>query len=118
MLKLPLALAALLLASSASSATTCDAIRTQIDSTIRAAGVQHYTLTTIDAGAKADGKVVGSCDLGTKKIVYLQNDGPVRSSTSGSSSDTRPAPAKPGKEVILTECKDGYVSTGSGCKKK
>ena len=33
-------------------------------------GVKEFTLTVVDADAKEDGKVVGTCDGGTKKIVY------------------------------------------------
>lgn len=62
MLKLPLTCAALLLASSVCGASTCEAIRAQIDSKIHAAGVRHHTLTTIDAAAKADRRVVGLPD--------------------------------------------------------
>ena len=117
MLKSPLAFVALLLASSASSAATCQAISAQIDAKIRAADVQHYALTTMDMGAEAAGKVVGSCDLGNKKIMYLQSsDGPAHATAPGASSGTPKAPASPG--AILTECKDGYVFTGGTCKKK
>jgi len=94
MLRLLFACAALLLASSAVGANTCETIRSQIDAKIRAAGVAHYTLTTIDTDAKANGKVVGTCDQGKKKIVYL-----------------------PSNEAMLTECKDGSVSVGGECKK-
>jgi hypothetical protein len=118
MLKPSLAFVALLLAGSASSAATCESISAQIDAKIRAAGVQHYTLTTMDAGAKANGKVVGSCDLGTKKIVYALGDVPAHTPAVGSSSGAPSAPAGPGQEVILTECKDGYVVSGGNCKKK
>ncbi len=119
MLKPSLAFVALLLAGSAGSAATCESISAQIDAKIRAAGVQHYTLTTIDADAKANGKVVGSCDLGTKKIVYALDDVPARTPAPGASSGRTPAPAKSGKEIMLTECKDGYVvSAGGDCKKK
>ena len=117
MLKLPLIFAALLLVGSASSATTCEALRAQIDTKIRAAGVQNFTLSVMDAGANTDGKVVGNCDLGTRKIVYLKSDAaPVDTSTAGSSSAAPHAPAPP--DAMLTECKEGYVSTGGDCRKK
>ena len=117
MLKSPLAFVALLLASSASGAATCAAISARIDAKIRAAGVQHYTLTTMDMGAEAAGKVVGSCDLGTKKIIYLQSsDAPGHAPAAGASSGAPEAPARPG--AVLTECRDGYVFTGGTCRKK
>ncbi|HXE22325.1 MAG TPA: DUF1161 domain-containing protein [Rhodoferax sp.] len=113
MLKPALAFAVLLLASSAGGATTCDAIRTQIDAKIRAAGVQHYTLATVDAGANAEGEVVGTCDLGTRKIMYLKGNGaPGQSAAAG-------APQAPADhDGMVTECKNGYVLTGGNCRKK
>lgn len=93
--------AVLLLVAPAIRAETCDAIKAQIETKLRAAGVSRYTLSAVDAGAKVDGKVVGTCDLGTKKIVYAQPD----------------AAQKPANEPILTECKDGSVSIGGDCKK-
>jgi len=117
MVRLILACGALVLATSATRASSCETIRSQIDAKIRAAGVAHYTLTTIDAGAVANGKVVGTCDQGKKKIVYLQGKPPLGSSTDGSSSGRRPDAARSGKEAILTECKDGSVSVGGECKK-
>lgn len=117
MLKPALAFAVLLLASSAGGATTCEAIRAQIDAKIHAAGVQHYTLATVDAGAKAEGQVVGTCDLGTRTIMYLKGDGaPAQSAGAGSSSGSLQAPAD--HDAILTECKNGYVLTDGNCRKK
>jgi len=117
LMRLTLACAALVLASTATRASSCETIRSQIDAKIRAAGVAHYTLTTIDSDAAAKGKVVGTCDQGKSKIVYLQSKPPIDASTDGSSSSRRPDPARPSKEAILTECKDGSVSVGGECKK-
>jgi hypothetical protein len=91
----------LALAGPAGAAETCEAIQARIDAKIRASGVRAFSLRTVDADAKVGGKVVGSCDLGTKKIVYAQAG----------------APAKPDKEAIITECKDGTVSVGGDCRK-
>ncbi len=98
---LALSAALLGLTAPAGAAETCEAIQARIDAKIRASGVQAFTLRTVDAAAKIEGKVVGSCDLGTKKIVYAQGG---------------PAP-RPGKDAILTECKDGTVSLGGDCRK-
>ncbi|NER61035.1 DUF1161 domain-containing protein, partial [Pseudomonas sp. MAFF212428] len=35
-----------------------------------AKGVSGYSLEIVDKGAATDGKVVGSCEGGTKEIVY------------------------------------------------
>lgn len=91
----------LALAAAAGAAETCEAIQARIEAKIRASGVRAFTLRTVDAAAKVDGKVVGSCDLGTKKIVYAQAG----------------APARPDKDTIITECRDGTVSVGGDCRK-
>jgi hypothetical protein len=111
MLRLHLTFVALLLGSAASYANNnCEPIRTQIDARVRASGVTDFVLSVVEADARVIGKVVGSCDLGTKKIVYNQP------SPSSSSSSARPK-AKPTEEPILTECKDGSVTVGGDCKK-
>lgn len=103
----PFAAAALALAASAGAAgdSNCDAIRAGIDAKIRASGVSTFSLSIVPAQAAAAGKVVGSCDLGTKKIVY------VAAAASGA------APARARDDRILTECKDGSVSLGGDCRK-
>ncbi len=104
MLRLILTTTAVLLASPASRADNCDAIRAQIEAKIRASGVAAFTLSTVEAGAAVAGKVVGTCGLGTKKIVYAPSAVPA-------------APKRgPRDEPILTECKDGSVSLGGECK--
>ncbi|EJL78110.1 Protein of unknown function (DUF1161) [Variovorax sp. CF313] len=104
---LPAALA--LLAGAAHGAEDCEALRTGIESKIAAAGVARFTVTVVDANASANGQVVGSCELGTKKIVYLKDAGPA----SGAGSAPAPRPGEP----MLTECKDGTVSVGGDCRK-
>ncbi len=98
----------------AGAAQSCDELRERIDAKVRASGATHYTVTTLDADATvgASAKVVGSCELGTKKIVYTRGEvGAVAAA---------PAPkvtARPRGEPLLTECKDGSVSVGGDCKK-
>lgn len=118
---------------SASAAGSCDALRSQIEAKIAASGVANFTVTTVDAAAAAltRGKVVGSCEMGAKSIVYQQLEAPAVSATaataataatSGSGSATAGTGGTPAavprakKDVILTECKDGSVSVGGDCK--
>ena len=61
--------AVLMLASSPAFAKSCDELKAEIDAKIKAKGVTSYTLDVVSGDAK-DGKVVGSCEGGTKKIVY------------------------------------------------
>ena len=48
----------------------CEELKGEIDAKIRKNGVETFTLDILDKDAQADGKVVGTCDGGTKKIVY------------------------------------------------
>ena len=48
----------------------CDELKGEIEAKIKKNGVDMFTLDIVDKDAQADGKVVGSCDGGTKKIVY------------------------------------------------
>ncbi len=48
----------------------CNELKDEIDAKIKTNGVPVYTLTIVDKDAPEDGKVVGTCDGGTKKIVY------------------------------------------------
>jgi hypothetical protein len=110
-MKLWLLPAALALAGAAHSAENCETLRAQIESKISAAGVTRFAVLTVDANAPAAGQVVGSCELGSKKIVYQREGG---SAPPGAG----PAPARSPEDAdILTECKDGTVSVGGDCKK-
>lgn len=64
-----------LLATLASSAVfaqpkDCDELKAEIDAKISANGVGSFTTTIVDRDAVEDGQVVGTCDNGTRKIVY------------------------------------------------
>jgi len=48
----------------------CEELKGEIDAKIKKNGVAKFTLDIVDANAQADGKVVGTCDGGGKKIVY------------------------------------------------
>ena len=48
----------------------CNELKSEIDAKIKANGVQTYTLEIVPKDQEADGKVVGTCDGGAKKIVY------------------------------------------------
>lgn len=107
---LPTALALAGAAHAAHGAESCDALRTLIESKIAAAGVARFTVTVVDANASARGQVVGSCELGSRKIVYEKDAGPDRGTAPA-------APAAASGAPILTECRDGTVSAGGDCKK-
>ena len=49
----------------------CDELKAEIEAKIKKNGVEKFSLDVVDMNAEAnDGKVVGTCDGGTKKIVY------------------------------------------------
>jgi hypothetical protein len=48
----------------------CDELKGEIEAKIKKNGVDKFTLDIVEKDAQADGKVVGTCDGGTKKIVY------------------------------------------------
>jgi len=48
----------------------CAELKGEIEAKIKKNGVEKFTLDIVEASAQADGKVVGTCDGGAKKIVY------------------------------------------------
>ncbi len=96
----------------AGAAQSCEQLLERIDAKVRASGATHYTLTTVDADAAvgAAAKVVGSCELGTRKIVYARGEEGTAAAAIAA------APARPRGEPLLTECRDGSVSVGGDCK--
>jgi hypothetical protein len=62
---------AMLIASPAfAQVKSCDELKSEIEAKIKNNGVKDFTLTIVDKDQAEDGKVVGTCDGGTKKIVY------------------------------------------------
>lgn len=96
----------------------CEALREQIETRIRASGVASFTLAVVEVDAAADGKVVGSCDRGSRKIVYTRSAGaasvPMSAPASAPRAASASAPARRDTPV-LTECKDGTVRYGGDC---
>jgi len=58
----------------------CEELKAEIAKKLDAKNVAGYSLEIVDKGKEGEGKVVGTCDGGTKSIVY---------------SKTAPAPAQP-----------------------
>lgn len=48
----------------------CGELKGEIEAKIKKNGVEKFTLDVLEADAQSDGKVVGTCDGGSKKIVY------------------------------------------------
>lgn len=64
----------------------CEKLKAEIDGKLQAKGIKSYTLEIVasdsaanpsteasDTSASSKGKVVGTCDGGTKKIIYTRN---------------------------------------------
>lgn len=51
----------------------CEELKAEIEAKIRKNGVEKFTLEVLDRDAQAEGKVVGTCDGQTKKIVYRRD---------------------------------------------
>jgi len=49
---------------------SCEELKAEIAAKLDAKGVAGYSLDIVDKGAAAGGKVVGTCEKGTKEIVY------------------------------------------------
>ena len=71
MKRILLAVGLLSMASSVMAAgMSCDDLKASIDTKIKAKGASGYSLEVVGKGTAADGKVVGTCEGGTKDIVY------------------------------------------------
>jgi hypothetical protein len=73
MKKLLLAIALSSVSVTGFAAKNCDELKSEIDAKIKANGVTAFTLDVVDASATADGKVVGTCEGGAKKIIYKKS---------------------------------------------
>lgn len=54
------------------AAKPCEELKTEIASRLDAKGIKGYTLDVVANDQVGDRKVVGSCEGGTKKIVYTK----------------------------------------------
>ena len=48
----------------------CGELKGEIEGKIKKNGVEKFSLDVVEKDAQSDGKVVGTCDGQTKKIVY------------------------------------------------
>lgn len=51
----------------------CADLQAQIDAKLQAKGVKSYSLEAVAKGSGGDKQVVGSCEAGSKEIVYKRN---------------------------------------------
>ncbi|MBI3284444.1 MAG: DUF1161 domain-containing protein [Burkholderiales bacterium] len=67
-------------ASARAAVTPCEAIKDKIAKKLEGKGVSGYTLETIAPDAETRHRVVGSCEGGSKKLIYKKNH-PAKKST-------------------------------------
>ena len=91
----------------------CEQLRSEVVRRYEAGGIVSPDVQLLPSSAATSGKVVGSCELGSRKLVYLGGKGTVSpaSAPAGAKASGAGAP-------VLTECKDGTVSIGGSCKGK
>ena len=53
----------------------CEELKAEIETKLKAKGVEGYTLEIIPTDQVKDQKIIGSCEGGTKKISYSRNKG-------------------------------------------
>jgi hypothetical protein len=98
-------------------ALSCDELQAEVEAKIRSNGVSQFSVAVVDANAAAPGKVVGSCDRGSKKLLY-QPTGTAVPRTEQAAKPAAPSQRPPRREdPIPTECKDGSISMTGVCKK-
>jgi hypothetical protein len=73
------------LCSHAQGAKACEDLKSEIAQKLDAKGVKSYSLEIVEKDKDAEGKVVGTCEGGTKKIVYR------RSATSAEDATKQPS---------------------------
>jgi Protein of unknown function (DUF1161) len=60
----------------AQTAKPCEELKDEITKKLEAKGVKGYTLDIVAKDKDAEGKTVGTCDGGTKKIIYSKTAAP------------------------------------------
>jgi hypothetical protein len=58
------------------AAKPCEELKDEITKKLDAKGVKGYTLEIVAKDKDAEGKVVGTCEGGTKKIIYTRAPAP------------------------------------------
>jgi hypothetical protein len=63
---------ALLLSAPSFATKPCEELKSEVAAKLDAKGVKNYTLEIVATEQVGDQKVVGSCEGGTKKLVYTR----------------------------------------------
>lgn len=93
------------------AADICEPLREQIEVQIAGTGATGFAVIVVDANAEVAGKVVGTCAMGARKLVYVRAAAPAVGAKM-----VRPVapPVARGQDArIITECRDGTVVRGN-----
>jgi hypothetical protein len=69
----------------AQGAKPCEDLKTEIAAKLDAKGVKAYSLDIVAKDSDAEGKVVGTCEAGSKKILYKKSAVPAPAATKDAS---------------------------------
>jgi hypothetical protein len=112
------ALIATLHCQAAAQAVSCEELQSRVEAKIRGNGAENFTVEVVEATSKAQGQVVGTCERGAKKLIYVKDNaaGSAASQPRLAASASAAAPAKTKPAQVITECADGRVITSGSCK--
>ena len=106
--------------SASAQALSCEELRAEVEAKIRSNGVKVFAVEIVDSTSKPQGQVVGTCERGTKQLVYSREitsaasaSEPARAVAAASAASSNKAKTP----VVITECADGRVITTDSCKK-
>ena len=104
----------------AAQVLSCQELQASIEAKIRGNGVENFAVRVVEAASSPEGRVVGTCDRGAKKLVYVKalatSATASQPSPAAAASAATPSKAKPKLPPVITECADGRVITIGRCK--
>lgn len=98
-------------------AAACEELRAAIEQRILGNGVTDFSVVVVDSAAKVEGRVVGNCQQGEKKIIYARGSESPPTPSAATPPTDRVTGTRPPREVIITECFDGRVYKDGPCKR-
>jgi Protein of unknown function (DUF1161) len=87
------ALLALVCQGAVAQGKTCEELTIEIADKLKAAGVQKFSLEVVPNALVGQAKVAGSCDNGSKKIIYERGVAPPAAAPAPARPASRPASA-------------------------
>jgi hypothetical protein len=94
---------------------SCEELRQTVESKIRSKAVAGFAIQIVEAGSNSQGQVVGTCDRGAKKLLYVKATG---SDLSVSAAEVAKTGTNPKLPPVITECADGRVISSGNCRQQ